>query len=111
MLNLYEVVRYGNDSECVFSGGPNGPDTCFLVRAASPEAAAAIVDPILARMSHERVRPWAHQIHWLGEDRSTGEIAQLLRGPYVEHAYGHSWPTWQRGDKGDVWEEKSRSGA
>lgn len=38
-MQLFEVIRWGNDSDDPVIGGPNGPDTCFLVRADSIEQA------------------------------------------------------------------------
>lgn len=57
-MHLYEVIRWGNDSDDLLTGGPNGPDTCFLVRAGSVEAAAAPADRQLALLSHVQVEPW-----------------------------------------------------
>jgi hypothetical protein len=109
MLNLYEVVRYGNDSDNIFSGGPNGPDTCFLVRANSPEAAAGLVDPILARNPHERVKPWSQLIYLLAGDCESGNKPAVLRGPYEAHAYCHDWRSWNRNKQGEPWGESIRA--
>ena len=106
VLNIFEVIRWGNDSDDVYTGGANGPDTCFLVRASSPEAAAALVDPVLARMSHENVEPWSHAIYLLGPDCGADDNARLLRGPYVEHAYCHGWRQWYRNGSDEPWTEK-----
>ena len=109
MLNLYEVVRYGNDSDNIYSGGPDGPDTCFLVRADSPELAAGLVDPVLARSSHERVSACSQLIYLLGSDCGSGAKPGILRGPYETHAYCHDWRTWNRNGQGEPWEESIRA--
>lgn len=109
MLNLYEVVRYGNDSDNIFSGGPNGPDTCFLVRADSPENAAELVDPFLARSTHERVKPWSQLIYLLGTDCGSANKQCILRGPYEAHAYCYDWRTWNRDEQGNSWVESVRA--
>ncbi len=111
MLNLYEVARYGNDSDNIYSGGPDGPDTCFLVRAGSPEVAAGLVDPLLARSSHERVSPWSQLIYLLGTDSSLANKPGILRGPYQEHAYCHDWRSWNRSDQTELWVESIRAEA
>jgi hypothetical protein len=103
VLNIYEVIRWGNDSDDIYTGGANGPDTCFLVRAGSPEAAAALVDPELASMSHEHVKPWAQVIYLIGSDRGSDDKPKVLRGPYIEHAYRHGWLQWTRDGSDGSW--------
>src|SRR5262245_9984113 len=100
-MNLYEVIRWGNDSSDPYEGGPNGRDTCFLVRAATPEEAAALADVILAIMPHERVQPWSHAINLLGADGGTDPKPRVLRGPYVQHAYDYGWRAWHRNSQDD----------
>lgn len=106
---LYEVIRYGNDSDDVFSGGPNGPDTCFLVRAATPEQAAALVDEELARFPSDKVVDWCRVVYLLGKELTadTGQesVPRILRGPYLEHAYRHGWRQWSRWEQNDPWVE------
>jgi len=103
VLNIYEVIRWGNDSDDVYTGGANGPDTCFLVRAGSAEAAAALVDSVLARMPHENVKPWSQAVYLLGTDGGTDDKPRVLRGPYVEHAYCHGWRQWVRDGSDEPW--------
>ncbi|GAB1595037.1 hypothetical protein [Lysobacter claricitrinus] len=105
-MHLYEVIRWGNESDDVDTGGPDGPDTCFLVRATSVEQAAAIVDRELARMPSEFVMPWAAAVYLLGDDASTHTDAAILRGPYIARAYRHGWRHWYREDPGAAWDER-----
>jgi hypothetical protein len=104
-LNLYEVIRWGNDSDDLYTGGPNGPDTCFLVRASSPEEAAALVDPSIAELPHERTQPWSHAVYLLGTDGGTEHKPRVLRGPYVEHAHCWGWRQWHRNYQEEPWVE------
>lgn len=106
-MNLYEAVRWGNDAADPFEGGPDGPDTCFLVRASSIEEVVALVEPLLMEMSHVRVQPWLHAIGLLGIDTGIDRTPRVLRGPYVQHAIGWGWRTWirQRHEQNEVWTE------
>ena len=105
-MNLYEVVRWGNDSTDALTGGPNGPDTCFLVRASSVEEAAALADIELSRQKSAAVDNWAGAIYFLGVDSSQQVAARILRGPYVQHAYCHGWRAWHRDQPADAWVEQ-----
>ncbi|UBB26576.1 hypothetical protein LAG73_05710 [Pseudoxanthomonas japonensis] len=105
-MHIYEVVRWGNDAEDPLSGGPNGPDTCFLVRALSIEDAAGVVDRRLADMPHERVQPWAHAVYLLGEESVASDAPRILRGPYIQSAYCHGWRQWHRNERDEPWQEK-----
>ena len=104
-MNLYEVIRWGNDSSDSHTGGPDGPDTCFLVRAESPPAAAALADELLADLPHERVPPYSGSIYLLGKDIGLEQTQRVLRGPYVEHAYSFGWRQWHRESAEGVWTE------
>jgi hypothetical protein len=104
-LNLYEVIRWGNNSDDPYTGGPNGPDTCLLVRANSVEEAATLADSVLAELPHERVQPWSHAIYLLGVDGGTDPEPRVLRGPYIEHALGHGWRLWHRNSPEEPWAE------
>jgi hypothetical protein len=104
-LNLYEVVRYGNDSDDIYSGGADGPDTCFLVRANSPCEAADLVSPLLEQMPHEKVQACPHVVYLLGTHSGVSELPLVLRGPYIEHAYNHGWREWHRSESGKPWVE------
>lgn len=66
-MNLYEVIRWGNESDNIYTGGPNGPDTCFLVRAATLEHAGQLVDEILAGMPSNYVKGWCSAIYPWGK--------------------------------------------
>lgn len=107
-MHIYEVFRWGNDSDNDYTGGPNGPDTCFLVRAESVEQAAALADKELARMSSQFVAEWACGVYLLGADLSTSTKPKILRGPYIEHAYIHGWRQWHREQQDGPWVERER---
>ena len=104
-LNLYEVIRWGNESDDLFTGGPNGPDTCFLVRADSAEAAAALADEMLADMPNEFVENWSSAIYLLGADLGSDPKPRVLRGPYIQHALCHGWQQWLRHTPQEPWAE------
>lgn len=108
-MNLYEAVRWGNDSADPFTGGPNGPDTCFLVRALSVEEAGAFADIELARQTSSTVDNWAGAVYLLGVDSSSDSTARVLRGPYVQHAHRHGWKAWYRKDPDGAWTVDQRS--
>jgi hypothetical protein len=107
-MHLFEVIRWGNESDDPMTGGPDGWDTCFLVRAASVEEAAALADRELAAsaLPDQRVAAWAGAVYLLGTDLGTDATARVLRGPYVQSAYRHGWRHWYRDDRGAPWEEK-----
>ena len=104
-LHLYEVVRWGNDSLDADDGGPNGADTCFLVRAERVEEAARLADVELAAAAPERVPPRADVVHLLGDSRSTETEPRILRGPWLENAFNRGWRVWQRERDSDAWIE------
>ena len=104
-MQLFEVIRWGNDSDHPIVGGPNGPDTCFLIRAGSVEDAAALADSELDRLPHARVVPWAHAIYLLGTDAGVQQTSQVLRGPYVQSAYRYGWRHWYREEQDEPWQE------
>lgn len=106
-MRLYEAVRWGNDSDDPFVGGPEGPDTCFLVRASSIEEVVALVEPLLMEMPHVRVQPWLHAIYLLGDDTGIDPTSRVLRGPYVQHAIAWGWRRWirQRNEQDEEWTE------
>jgi hypothetical protein len=104
-MNLYEVIRWGNDSADPYTGGVDGADTCFLVRAESPPAAAALADALLAQLPHEQVAPWSGAVYLLGEDAGADQRQRVLRGPYVQHAYCHGWRQWHREAQNGIWNE------
>lgn len=136
-MQLFEVIRWGNESDDPVTGGADGPDTCFLVRAPSLEAAVAAVDRelvILRRYSttdNGALLPaWANTVYLLGtddaaaaaaptEDTSQGSsrrtkqvqpAAQILRGPYVQHAYRYGWRHWYRDAPDAPWVERPADG-
>lgn len=104
-VNLYEVVRWGNDSSDPIQGGPGGPDTCFLVQAATPEEAASLADCELAGLPHGRVPPAADVVYLLGV--SAAAESCIIRGPYVEHAVNRGWRAWGRGPGSADWVESA----
>ena len=106
-MQLFEVIRWGNDSDDPVVGGPNGRDTCFLVRAESIEQAASLVDRRLKTMPSDIVVPWCGAIYLLGTDASTHEEACILRGPYVETAYRYGWRHWYREERDEPWQERA----
>lgn len=107
-MELYEVIRWGNDDDDPVTGGPNGWDTCLLVRAASVEDAAALADRALAASARpgQRVADWTAAVYLLGTDAGTDATARVLRGPYVESAYRHGWRHWYRDERDARWQEK-----
>jgi hypothetical protein len=104
-LKLYEGIRRGNESNHPLTGGPNGPYTCFLVRADTPERAAVLADAVLARMPSEHAQGWSHAVYLLGADAGTDLEPQVLRGPYIQHAYCHGWRQWHREKQEEPWVE------
>ena len=107
-MQLYEVIRWGNDEDDPFTGGPNGHDTCFLVRAKSLEQAVQLADAQLARMPHRRVQPWADAVYLLGEDSTEANEPLILRGPYVQSAYRYGWRHWYREEPNGSWVERDQ---
>lgn len=105
-MNLYEVIRWGNDSTDPLTGGPNGPDTCFLVRAASVEQAAELADAALRRAGPTGLSAWAEAVYLLGEELSTDAEPRILRGPSVHAAHRHGWRHWYRDEAGAAWVER-----
>mgnify|MGYP003575923370 CR=1 FL=1 len=105
-MNLYEVIRWGNDSGDVFTGGPNGHDTCFLFRGAPLDRAAQVADLELAKMPSETVQNWAGAIHLLGREQASEETPRILRGPYIQHAYTYGWRCWHRDTSDGPWVER-----
>lgn len=102
-MNLYEVIRWGNDDS---DDGPNGEDTCFLVRAATVAAAAELADGRLRRMPQQRVRPFAQAVYYVGVDAGTEQTERILRGPYIQSAYCHGWRKWYREEAEEQWNGK-----
>ena len=105
-MYLYEVIRWGNDADDPVTGGPNGWDTCFLVRAPSVEEAGRLVDVRLKAEPPGQVAAWSAAVYLLGNDFGDDECAMVLRGPYVETAYRHGWRHWYREEKNGPWVEK-----
>ncbi|GLS04292.1 hypothetical protein GCM10007860_14390 [Chitiniphilus shinanonensis] len=105
-MHLFEVIRWGNDTDDAFQGGPNGADTCFLVRADSVEQAAVLADHILGRGNGKLVNAWCEAIYLLGQDAGSERDARVLRGPYLQHAYCHGWRQWHRNSPDEGWQER-----
>ncbi len=108
-MQLFEVVRWGNESDDVFTGGPNGPDTCFLVRASSVDEAASLVDHHLAKLPSEFVPPWSGAVYLLGAELSAQTDPRILRGPYIQHAYRHGWQHWYRDEQDGPWVKRTEA--
>jgi hypothetical protein len=104
-MQLYEVVRWGNDDSDTDDAGPNGEDTCFLVRAGSPAEAATLADEVLSETSENQERCWADVVHHLGIAAGANSEAAVLRGPYLEHAFNDGWATWHRQSRSGPWVE------
>lgn len=104
---LYEVIRWGNDGDDPLRGGPDGVDTCFLVRADSVEAAGALADRELARSSGHAGASCAGAVYLLGADAGSDPQPRVLRGPYLQHAHRHGWRHWYRDAREDPWIEKT----
>jgi hypothetical protein len=106
-MNIYEIIRWGNESDCEFDGGPDGSDTCFIVRADNVEDAAKLADVRLKNCTHERVAAYSQAAYLIGTDAGDGDDQIILRGPYYQHAYRYGWRMWER-DAGDgVWYENA----
>ena len=106
---ILEVIRWGNDSDDADTGGPDGPDTCFLVRAESIEQASTLVDRELRFSCGEVVAARAAAIYLIGTDASADTEARILRGPYIQHAYRHGWRHWYRDDPDQGWVERAEA--
>lgn len=104
-MHLYEVIRWGNDSDDVVDGGPNGSDTCFLVRADSAEEAGEMADAVLRRITKTGFTTYSTAIHLLGTDGGKDKTALILRGPYYQNAYRHGWRLWERDSEDGPWYE------
>ena len=109
MMLIFEVIRWGNDSDDAVTGGPDGPDTCFLVRANSIEQASALVDRELRFSSSETVAARAAAIYLIGTDASVDTEPRILRGPYLQHAYRHGWRHWYREAPDGSWVERTEA--
>jgi len=110
-MHLYEVIRWGNDSDDPFSGGPDGPDTCFIVRASSVEQAASLADRELAKRSSKEVQNWSGAVHLLGSELANEVTPRVLRGPYIQHAYTYGWRCWHRDSPSGPWVERQADSA
>ena len=106
-MQRFEAIRFGNDSDNVFSGGHDGADTCFLVRAGSVEQAAGLADRELARMPDGQVAPWCGMACLPGTGLSTDGDARVLRSPCIQHAYRHGWRHWYLGAREGPWTERT----
>ncbi|SEM23144.1 hypothetical protein SAMN05428989_3440 [Pseudoxanthomonas sp. GM95] len=103
---LLEVIRWGNDAAHPLTGGPDGPDTCFLVQAHSVESAAALVDRQLSLVPHTRVAPHAAAVYLLGNAAASETKEQIVRGPYLQPAYRYGWRHWYRLAPEEPWRER-----
>jgi hypothetical protein len=110
-MTLDEVIRWGTDSSDPYTGGSDGPDTCFLVRAQSPAGAADLADAILEKSTHEQVSSWSGAVYLLGEDTGVEAHQRVLRGPYFQHAYCYGWRQWHRDSQAGIWDERAMPAA
>jgi len=107
-MKLFLVVRWGSPTD---PEGPDGEDTNYLIRAATPEAAAVVADvalytfPLRSRPVGRPVQGWCHYIVELGEDESTEPIASIVHGPWVRHAIiqADGCRAWHREAADDPW--------
>ncbi|MFL0809342.1 MAG: hypothetical protein K6L76_02905 [Agarilytica sp.] len=79
-MNLYSVMRFGNDIE-----GADGADTEFIVLSDSVEGAADIVDSELDKMPHEKVKPFCHAISLIAKSFSETTDTCILHGPEISN--------------------------
>jgi hypothetical protein len=107
LMLLFEVIRWGNASDDAVTGGADGADTCFLVRADSVEQAVTLAERELRFLESEAVSRWAAAVYLVGTDLSTQTQAQILRGPYIQHAYRHDWRHWYREAHHEPWVERT----
>lgn len=75
-MNIYSVMRFGNDKE-----GPDGVDTEFLVLSDTVENAASAADAELVKMPHKKVKPFSHAVTLIGKSYSNFEKTIILVGP------------------------------
>lgn len=108
-MNIYMVSRWGNEVMGELEDGPDGADTNFLVRASSPEKAAALANERLRRFPNEGLRDYCESISLLGTDnRHADEL--VIHGPFVSHAYFSQpshYQTWVLDPRGsEQWQEQ-----
>lgn len=110
-MQIYLVARWGNSES---PDGPDGADTCFLVRATSYQAAAALVDEALASMpvsegNNRQVQSFCHYVVLLG--CSEGELSEgIVLGPWISHAvlnHAELCSRWTRVGNDEDWIEAS----
>ena len=110
-LKLFIVARDGNDEE-----GPNGADTCFLVRTDTHIRAAEIVDGERLRyMPDHNVAPFCHVVREIGVSQPLGRDDltrnEILLGPSIEFAYNRGrYPQWSRDEQGGEWVREDYGG-
>lgn len=75
-MNIYSVIRYGNDDE-----GPDGADTEFLILAGSVEEAAKLADIELKKLPHKNVSFFCNAVTLVGKSFSNFEKSIVLMGP------------------------------
>ena len=96
-MKLFFVSRWGHDES---PEGANGEDTNFVVRAATRDDAARLVDLYLENcLSHRRVQPRCNFVCEIGADGSGAVDANVVCGPwYAFHALREavSCPRWIR---------------
>lgn len=109
-MYIFEVVRWGNDSPDPDEGGPDGEDTCFLVRAETPADAAELAEVYLIAAQPVRVSPRADIVYLLGEAPEHDREARVIRGPYIVYAINPGWRWWERRPGTAEWVEMAPGG-
>ena len=105
-MQLFEMIRWGNDLDDPMISGPNGLDTCFLVRALSIESAAILADAELRNTASAEIRAWTNCAYLLGDALGDDPSERVLRGPYLQSAYNHGWQQWLREDRDSDWQRQ-----
>lgn len=100
-MNLYEVIKYGNDR---FPPGHEGTDTAFIVRAATLDEAAALVLPKLKVLADDFIAPSIDVVHVVGQEMSKDGEPMVLWGPIFQLAPNRRWESWRRSSDGFYWE-------
>jgi hypothetical protein len=100
-MNLYIVVRWGNDGS---ADKANGEDTIFLVRAVNHASAATLAEGQLERLS-THVQPFANVVQEIGIESINSDEPLVLIGPAYEFfSKGNlGYGSWIRDDPQDDW--------
>lgn len=107
MMKLFIITRWGNPYE---EDGPDGKDTNFLVRAASLDDAAIIVDRKLRDMTtsvvgNRPVQDFSHCATEIGKDILSKKPA-IIHGPWIESIIiqkSEHYSSWHREESDGLW--------